>query len=117
MRVEPQHAQLPALLATVARDGADRADAQRVIAPEQDRQPSGAQLPIDGLVYQLAPAYHLGQMSVAMLRRLPGVARPVEIAEVDDFELALTQRTPEPGDAQRLGSHRGAAIRRAHIGR
>jgi hypothetical protein len=36
--VEPQHAQLLAGLAAVARHGADRADAQAVVAAQQDGQ-------------------------------------------------------------------------------
>ena len=38
VRVEPEDAQLLARLAAVARDGADGADTQAVVAAEQDRQ-------------------------------------------------------------------------------
>ena len=47
VRIQPQHPQFLALLAAVARHRADGTDAQTVIAAQEDRQPSLAQLCVD----------------------------------------------------------------------
>src|SRR6516165_11730103 len=84
--IEPQHAQFAALLAAVPCDGCDRADAEAVIAAEQDRQPPLLYLAVHALVHQLVPAHYLRQMPVAAAGRLPGVTRTAEIPEIDDLE-------------------------------
>src|SRR5262249_36274885 len=75
VRMEPQHAQFAALLTAVPRDGTDRADAEAMIATEQDRQLPLLYLAVHALVYQLVPAHHLRQMPVATAGRLPRVTR------------------------------------------
>ena len=117
MRVEPQHPQLPALLAAIPRDRADRADTERMIAAEEHRQPLLLELRVHRLVHQLVPAHHLRQMPVAVFGRLPGIAGSVEVAEVEHLELPLAQRPGESRHPQRFRPHRRAAIRRADIRR
>jgi hypothetical protein len=74
VRIEPQHAQLFLLLAAVARNGADRADRQAVIAAEQDRQAPRAELGTDRFVDQAIPVRDLREMSIAFSCRLPRIA-------------------------------------------
>ena len=85
VRVEPQHAQLLARVAAVARDGADRADRQTVIAAEQDRQPRVSELRADRFVDQAIPVGDLREVPIAFRRRLPRIRRAGEIAAVDDL--------------------------------
>src|SRR5262249_31193893 len=114
--IEPQHAQFAALLTAVPRDGTDRADAEAMIATEQDRQLPLLYLAVHALVYQLVPAHHLRQMPVATAGRLPRVTRAAQIPEIDDLELARPQRIDESCHAQRLRSHGSATVGRADIG-
>jgi hypothetical protein len=62
MRIEPEDAQLLAALAAVARHRADAADAQAVVAAEQDRQPTQLQLEVHRLVHRAIPLHDLLQM-------------------------------------------------------
>src|SRR5581483_4668743 len=115
MRIEPEHTQLPARLAAVPCHGADRADAERVIAPEEDGQPSGAQLLIYRGVREPVPFQHCLEMAVPFDGRLPGVAGAGKIAAIHYLQPALFERTLNAGDPHRLWPHRGAALRRPHI--
>ena len=117
MRVEPEDAQLLAALAAVPRDRRDRSDREAVIAAEQDRQAIRAELALHRIHHGARPRDDFGQMAIAFARRLPGIDRTGEIAAIDDVEAARTQRLAEAGDAQRLGSHRRAAMSGADVGR
>ncbi len=66
VRVEPEHAQFLAAIATVARHRADRADAEAMIAAEQNRQVTIVQRCIHCIVDQLVPCGNLGQMPIAL---------------------------------------------------
>jgi len=113
--IEPQNAQLAALLEAVTRNGADRADAKAVIPAEQDRQTTLLELAVHTLVHELIPAHYLRQMPVAFARRLPGIAWTAQIPDIDDFELARAQRIAEPRHAQGLRAHGGATVGGADI--
>ena len=47
----------------------------------------------------------------------PGIRRSAHIAAIPDVEPAPRERRDQPRDAQRLRTHRRAAIARAHVGR
>ena len=114
--VEPQHAQLLARLATVARHRADRADAQAVVAAKQDRQPALPQLGQHGVVHGLVPGHHLGQVPVAIDRRQPRIGRSAQVASVEHLQAVAAQHADDVGDPQRLRSHAGAATARTDVG-
>ena len=108
MRVQPQHPQFLAGVAAMARHGADRADAQAVVAAQQDGQLALPQFGMHRVVDRAVPGGHFRQMAVAVDGRLPGVGRAIQIAAVLDLEaLGLDDRT-QAGDAQGFRSHGGA---------
>ena len=117
MRVQPQHAQGLAPVAAMTRDRRDRADAQGMIAAEQNRQPLLAQLSIYRVVHLMVPRRHLRKIAVAVHLDQSGIRRPADIAAIHDVEAALRQRRVDAGDAQRLGTHGGAAVAGADIRR
>jgi len=65
MRIQPQHSQVPARLATMTCHSADGADSEAVITAQQHRQMSQPQIPIYGLVDITIPFVHFRQMPVA----------------------------------------------------
>ena len=117
MGVEPEDAQLPAGLAAVPRHRADRADAQAVIAAEQDRHAPAGEFGVDRVVDGAIPGGDGVEVAVALVRRLPGIRRPAEVAAIDDVEAMADEHRADVGDAQRLGSHAGAAHAGADVGR
>src|SRR5690606_7453818 len=80
--IEPQHAQLLAGLAAVAGDAGDRAEAEAMVATEQDRHPAAAELGVHRLHHHAVPLGDFGQMTEAVDRRLPRVARAAQVAAV-----------------------------------
>ncbi len=116
VRIEPQHAQLLAGLAAVARHRADRADRQAVVAAEQDRQARTRQFGVHRLVHGAVPLHHFGEMAVAVDRRQPRVGGAVQVAAVDHLEAMALERGLQQCHAQRLGAHAGAARARADVG-
>ena len=112
VRVQPQHPQFLAGVAAMARHRADRADAQAVVAAQQDGQLALAQFGMHRVVHRAVPGGHFRQMAVAVDGRLPGIGRAIQIAAVLDLEaLGLDDRT-QAGDAQGFRSHGGRARRR-----
>ena len=92
----------------MARHRADRADAQAVVAAQQDGQLALAQFGMHRVVHRAVPGGHFRQMAVAVDGRLPGIGRAIQIAAVLDLEaLGLDDRT-QAGDAQGFRSHGGA---------
>ena len=63
-----------------------------MIAAEQDRQLAILERCIHCIVDQLVPLGDFGKMAIALDRFLPGIARTVEIAAVDDLQTAPNQR-------------------------
>ena len=116
VRVQPQHPQFLAGVAAMARHRADRADAQAVVAAQQDGQLALAQFGMHRVVHRAVPGGHFRQMAVAVDGRLPGIGRAIQIAAVLDLEaLGLDDRT-QAGDAQGFRSHGGAARAGADVG-
>ena len=66
--------------------------------------------------HQAVPRDHFGQVAVAVDRRLPGIARAVEVAAVDHVDAARGQRLAEAGDAQGLRAQPRAAVAGADVG-
>ena len=101
MRVQPQHPQFLAGVAAMARHGgADRADAQAVVAAQQDGQLALPQFGMHRVVDRAVPGGHFRQMAVAVDGSCQGLARAIQIAAVLDLEaLGLDDRT-QAGDAQ-----------------
>ena len=116
MRVEPQHAQLLATLAADARHRADRADGQRVVAAQQQRQAAVAQFGQHRVVHGLVPGHHFAQVAVAVHRWQPGVGGAGQVAAVEHFGTVLAQRFGQPGHAQGLRAHASAAVAGADVG-
>ena len=94
------------------RHGADRADGERVVAAQQDRQAPGRELVVDGGVDLPVPGDDFRQVTVAVARGKNGIDRPVQVAAVADVGHKAAQRLADAGDAQRLGTH----VRAAHAG-
>ena len=117
MRVEPQHAQPLAAFAAMAGDGADGAYAQTVVAPKHDGQPGGAEFGVGGVVQQLVPAHHLGQMPETIHGRLPGVGRAGQVAAVLDVQAQVGQRAGNTRHPQRLRAHARAQRPGTNVGR
>ncbi len=101
VRIEPDHPQRPQRLATVARNGRHRPDAQTVIAAEQNRQPPGVHLAIYGAVHLAVPGHHLRQVPIPVQRRKPRVRRSAQVAAIDDIQAA-------PGQCCRAARQRAA---------
>jgi hypothetical protein len=117
MRIEPQHAQLLAGVAAMAGNGGDRAQAEAMVAAQQDRQATFAQLGGDRFHHHAVPFDHFRQVPIALDRLLPGVARTVEVAAIGHVDAALGQRFAEAGNAQCLRPEPRAAVTGADIGR
>ena len=77
----------------MARYRADRADAQTMITAQQHRHAVLTQLGVYGVVDGLVPLRDLRQVPISGPRRLPGVARPAQIAEVVNLQPARLQRS------------------------
>jgi hypothetical protein len=56
-------------------------------------------------------------MAITVVRRLPRIERPADVAAIDDVKPARGERRAESGDAQRLRPHRCAAMAGADVGR
>jgi hypothetical protein len=115
--VEPQHAQLPAGGAAMRDDRPDRADRDRVVAAEQDRQPAGGEFRRHRRVDEAVPGHHFRQVAVAADRGQHRIQRAGEIARVAQVGDETGQRLGDAGHAQRLGTHVGAADAGADVGR
>ena len=112
VRIEPQHAQLLAGLAAMARDRGDRAHAQAMVAAEQDRHAARAQF---GAAPRPSPR--------GSRRRLPADGDSRRSAAARDcadrrgcrdrhIDAARDQRLGQAGDAQRFRTEPRAAVRR-----
>ncbi len=115
MRIQPQHAQRPTHAAAMARDRRDRADAQRVVAAEQNGQPLFGQLPIHRIVHLMIPRRDLCKIAIAVHLDQPGIRRTADVAAIHHVEATLSQRRMDAGDPQRLRTHGRTAIARADI--
>jgi hypothetical protein len=115
MGVEPQHAQLLAGLAAMARHRADGADGQAVVTAQQDGHAPALQLGMHGLVHGAVPG-HLVQVPIAVHRGQPGVGRAGEVAAVEHVEPRRTQSFGQAGHAHGFGAHGGAARAGADVG-
>jgi len=73
--VEPEHAQFLAGLAAVACHRADRAQAEAVVAAQQNRQAAQAQLGVHGVVNGLVPGNDFVEVAVALDGGLPRIGR------------------------------------------
>ena len=100
----------------MARDRADRADAEAVVAAEQDRQAAAPQLGVHRVVHGAVPGHDFGEVAVAVDRRLPRVGRAGEVAAVDHLEAVASSVGPMQRDAQRFGAHARAASAGADVG-
>src|SRR5690606_16608543 len=59
---------------------------------------------------------HFIQVAIAVDRRLPRVARALDVAAVDHVDAARRQRLDQPGHTQRFGPHAGATGAGADVG-
>ena len=116
VRIQPQHAQVLARLAAMARDRGDRTDAEAVVAAEHDRHPPVREFGIHRIHRRPVPRHHLVEVAVAVMRRQPGVVRASEVAAVDHLHAARGQRLAQPGQAQGFGPHARAAIAGTDVG-
>ena len=113
MGVEPEHGELAALLGAAAGDAADRAHGDGVVAAEEDRHPAALGHAV-GVSWSAArPAGDLGQvpaaLGVARLHRHAQALDLVQGAAVRDAVAEVGEDAREPGGAQRLRAHQGAA--------
>src|SRR5690606_15502219 len=109
-------AQLLARLAAVRGDRGDRTDRQAVVAAEHDRHAAGVEFARGCLEHGAVPGHDFVEVAVAPGRRLPRVARALDVAAVDHVDAARGQRLRQPGHAQRLRTHAGAAGAGADVG-
>jgi hypothetical protein len=63
--IEPKHAQFLDRFPAVLRHGADRADRERVVPTQENREAPGCELAIDGSIDQPIPGGDLWQVAVA----------------------------------------------------
>ncbi|MNI46504.1 hypothetical protein D3C73_1009710 [compost metagenome] len=115
MRVQPQHPQLLAGFAAMARHGADGTDAQAVVTAQQDGQAALAEFGVDGVMHGLVPRGHFRQMAIAVVRRPPRVGGAVEVATVYHFKPLRFDHGAQVRHAQGFRAHRRAASARADI--
>mmetsp|Transcript_20990 Transcript_20990/g.81089 ORF Transcript_20990/g.81089 Transcript_20990/m.81089 type:complete len:387 (+) Transcript_20990:670-1830(+) len=116
MGVQPQHAQLLAHVAAVAGHGADGAQAQAVVAAEQDGHAAGLELGVHRIVHGAVPCDDLVEVAVALHRRQPGVGGAAEVAAVLHVHAAGAQGFGQAGHAHGLGAHAGTAGASADVG-
>ena len=109
MRVQPQHRSF-AGVAAMARHGADRADAQAVVAAQQDGQLALPQFGMHRVVDRAVPGGHFRQMAVAVDGGCQ-VGRAIQIAAVLDLEAWASMTGPRPA-TRRASGPMGAARRR-----
>ena len=116
MRVQPQHAQLLAGGAAMRGHGGDRADAQAMVAAEQDRHPPGLQFARAHVEHRAVPGHDFVQVPIAIDRWTGRIARSLHVAEVAHLDAAPGDRLDQPGHPQRLRAHRRAPARGADVG-
>ena len=107
--VEPDHAQQLALLAAMARDGADRADRQAVVATHQQRRLAPGQHAGNGVEDRPVPGHHFIQVAQSGADRSPRIRRPGQISVIDHGQPVATQHLDQSRHPQRIRSHAGAA--------
>ena len=116
MGIQPQHPQLLTHFCAMAGHGADAAQAQAVVATQQDGQVAQLQFGIHGVKHPLVPLHHLGQVSITVHGRLPGVGGATQVAPVKHLQSVRLQRCLQARHAQGLGPHGGAARPGADVG-
>ena len=109
VRVEPEHAQLAAVLARMPRGRGDRADRERMIAADENRQARVGKLRAAGVVDSAIPGEDLRQVAVAVNRRQSRIAGTLQVAAVGDFDALRFEHGLQLRDAKRLRAHRCAA--------
>ena len=97
--------------------GRDRSDRQTVIAAQEDRHTIRSELAVHRAVYLAIPGRHFGEVPIAAHRGASRVGRAAQVAAIAHIEASTGERRDQTRDTQRLRTHRGAAIARAHIGR
>jgi hypothetical protein len=103
VRIEPEHAQLLADLAAMARDGGDRTDAEAMIAAEQDGHAAGLEFGRRPRPSRCDSSRHFAQVAIAVVGRRPRIARTIEVAAIGDVDAARDERFGQARDAQRSG--------------
>jgi hypothetical protein len=109
VRIEPQHAELALVLAGVLRSRGDRADGERVVAADEDRQPRYGKLCAAGVVHGTIPGRDFPQMAIAVDGRQARVAGAVQVAAVEHLDALRFEHGLQVRDTQRLRPHRRAA--------
>ncbi len=117
MGIEPEDAQFLAGLSAMPRHCADAADAQAMVAAEQDRQPGQPEFFMHRRVHRVIPRHDLGQVPVAAVRRLPRVGRADQVAAIDHREAMSFEDRHDAGHPQRLGAHARAPCAGTDVGR
>jgi len=87
-----------------------------MVAAEQDRRATGREFRADGFHHHAVPCDDLAEMAITVVRRLPRIARAVEVAAIDDVHATRRQRFRKTGDAQGFGTQARAAMACADIG-
>jgi len=110
VRVEPQHKQLAARLGRMARDAADRAHRQAVVAADHDRRPPGLQRLVGLAADEARPRGDAGVIARrAAQRRDRRLGRGKrEIARILHLVAEAREDARQTGDAQHRRPHRGA---------
>ena len=98
-------------------DRADRADRERVVTAEHDGDPAVGERVPRRVAHRAHPGRDLGEVAVPRLRPALRIGGSADIAAVLDIHALGAQRVGEARHAQRLRSHRGAALAAADIGR
>src|SRR4030095_3115121 len=117
VRGEPEHSQSLADRAAVARDGADAADCETMVATQQDREPARVEFRKNLRVHEPVPFDDLFEVAIAVDWRLPRVGRTVSVATIDDVESMRLKGRADLRYAQCFRAHAGTAITGADVGR
>jgi hypothetical protein len=101
----------------MARDRGDRTDAEAMVAAEQDRHAAGREFGADALPSPTRFQSRLRQVPIAVVRRLPRIARAIEVAAIDHVDAARGERFGQAGDAQRFRAEARTAMTGADVRR
>ena len=103
VRVQPQHPQFLAGVAAMARHRADRADAQAVVAAQQDGQLALAQFGMHRVVHRAVPGGHFRQMAVAVDGGCQGLAGPYRLPRSSTSKPWASMTGPRPATRRASG--------------
>jgi hypothetical protein len=97
--------------------GANGPNAQAMVSTEHDGQAPVFQFGVHGVMQQLVPLHHFGQVAKTVHRVLPRVHGAIDIAAIFDIHPKLGNGLRNTGHAQRSRAHAGTQCAGTDVGR